>query len=283
MNVKLKIKDRYQKLSKTNRRIADGILSDADRFLKMTALEAGEQYQTSSASIIRFTKTLGYKGLEEFKIALAKDQSRDAKEYDVDTIVSQDDDIATLCQKVEMLIDTTNHDLFDVLDKDVLSDAIECLSQSENIYLLGIGASMLPAYDMYHKLKRIHIKAHYEFDAHMAAEFFHYVTEKDCVVAFSYSGLSKEVIYPCSIAKEKGACIIAVTRNNAESALSKLADMILNVPDKEHLTRTGAISSKHSSMTIVDLLYLGITQKDENMFEDKLVHTSLLTRELKED
>ena len=176
MNVKLKIRERYQNLSKTNRKIADHILSDTDGFLKMTALDAAESYQTSSASIIRFAKTLGYKGLDEFKIALAKDLSKEEKIYDVDTIISKTDDIETLCQKVEMLVDNTNHDLFELLDKDVLSKAIDCLKNSENIYLLGIGASMLPAYDMYHKLKRINFKAHYEFDAHMAVEFFNYVT-----------------------------------------------------------------------------------------------------------
>ena len=70
---------------------------------------------------------------------------------------------------------------------------------------------------------------------------------------------------------------------NAPSKLSDLANMILHVPDKEHLTRIGAISSRFSSMEIVDLLYLGITQKDDKMFEDKLINTSLLVRELKED
>lgn len=282
MNVKLKIKERYQSLSKTNRKIADYIISDTDEFLKMTALDAAKRYDTSSASIIRFAKTLGYKGLDEFKIALAKDLSKEEINYDVDTIISRNDDIDTLCQKVEMLVDNTNHDLFELLDKDALSKAIDCLKNSENIYLLGIGASMLPAYDMYHKLKRINFKAHYEFDAHMAVEFINYVSEKDCVVAFSYSGLSREITYPCEIAREKGANIIAVTRN-APSKLSDLATMILHVPNKEHLTRIGAISSRFSSMEIVDLLYLGITQKDDKMFEDKLINTSLLVRKLKED
>lgn len=282
MNVSLKIKRYYQQLSKTNKKIADHILSDTEAFLKMTAIDAGKCYETSSASIIRFAKTLGYKGLDELKIALAKDISREHKKCDIDTIVSQQDDIDALCKKVEALVDNTNHELFEILDKSVLSDAIECLKNSDNIYLLGIGASMLPAYDMYHKLKRIHMKAHYEFDTHMGIEFLNYVTDRDCVVAFSYSGLSKEIIYPCEIACERGANIIAVTRN-APSKLHGLATMVLHVPDKEDLTRIGAISSRFSSMEIVDLLYLGIAQKDPNMFEDKIIDTSLLVRELKEN
>lgn len=280
MHVQTTIRQGYDTLSKTNKRIADCILADVDHFLRMTALEAGECYKTSSASIIRFAKTLGYSGLEEFKIALAKDSSRQEKSMAINTIINREDNMSVLCDKVEMLYDSANHDLFAMLDKVALAKAIDRLCDSENIYLLGIGASMLPAYDMYHKLKRVHIRAHYEFDSHMGVEFMHYISERDTVIAFSYSGLSKEIIYPCEIAKQKHATVIAVTRN-APSRLSELADVKLAIPNSEHLTRIGAISSRLSALEIVDLLYLGMAQRDETMFKDRLVNTSLLTRELK--
>ncbi len=282
MSVKTIINERYEELSKTNKKIADHILADVNHFLDMTALEAGECYQTSSASIIRFAKSLGYKGLDEFKIGLAKDLSMYEKNYTMDTIINREDDVGMLCDKVELLYDTANHDLFALLDKDSLSQAIDRLCESENIYLLGIGASMLPAYDMYHKLKRVHIRAHYEFDSHMGVEFLHYITERDTVIAFSYSGLSKEIIYPCKIAKQRKAKVIAVTRN-APSKLSDLADLKLVIPNSEQLTRIGAISSRLSALVIVDLLYLGMAQKDNGMFKDRLVNTSMLTGELKKD
>ncbi len=180
------------------------------------------------------------------------------------------------------MAETTIRDLFAGLKHPDVQEAINLLDQSENIILFGIGASMLSAYDMYHKLKRIHLKAHFEFDPHMGIEFLNYVNEHDTVMAFSYSGLSKEILYPCQIAKRKGAKVIAVTRKG-NSPLSEMADLVLNVPDTEHLHRVGAISSKLSSMLVVDLLYLGIMQKDDQMYEDKLIETSLLTRKMKEE
>lgn len=282
MSVKTSINQRYAELSKTNKKIADHILRDVNQFLDMTALEAGEQYRTSAASIIRFAKTLGFKGLDELKIALAKDLSMYEKNYTMDTIINREDDVNMLCDKVELLYDTANHDLFALLDKDSLKEAIARLCESENIFLLGIGASSLPAYDMYHKLKRVNIRAHYEFDSHMGVEFLHYIGERDTIIAFSYSGLSKEIIYPCEIAKARNAKVIAVTRD-APSKLSELADLKLIIPNSEQLTRIGAISSRLSALEIVDLLYLGMAQRDEGMFKDRLVNTSMLTRELKKD
>lgn len=282
MNAKLKIKNQYQNFKKGNQRIADFILEEPDRFLKMTAVEVAEHCKTSSASVIRFIKNLQYEGLNEFKLQLSRELAEEniEQEYRIDTIVQKQDSIDTICHKMKSMIKDTNNDLFQVLDANELKKAIARICKSRRINLLGIGASMLPAYDLYHKLRRINKDARYEFDTHMAVEFTAFDTKKDTIIAFSYSGLSNEIIYPCEIAKKNGTVIIAVTRN-APSRLRELADIVLSVPDTEHLTRIGAFSSRYASMEIADILYLGTLQESDNMYEEELVDTSRLTRKLK--
>lgn len=282
MNAKLKIKNQYQNFKKGNLRIADFILEKPEEFLKMTAVEIAEHCQTSSASVIRFIKNLNYDGLNEFKLQLSRELAEEnlELEYSIDMIVQKEDTIDVICQKMKSMIKDTNNDLFQVLDLGELRKAIDRICMTRRINLLGIGASMLPAYDLYHKLRRINMDARYEFDTHMSVEFTNFDTKEDTVIAFSYSGLSKEIIYPCEIAKKNGACIIAVTRD-APSQLRDLADIVLSVPDTEHLTRIGAFSSRYASMEIADILYLGALQKSDNMYEEELVGTSKLTRKLK--
>lgn len=282
MNVETRIKEQYTTFSKTNKRIAEFILNDPERFLEMTALETAKVCETSSASVIRFTKNLGYKGLDEFKIELARSSHNNKKTYDVDTIISKDDSIQQICEKLESLVGSTTEELFSGLTVEQISQAIDLIYDAKEIYILGIGTSMLPAFDFYHKLKRVNKRAHYEFDAHMAIEFFNFITEDDVVIAFSYSGITKEIIYPCNVALNKGAKVISITRDGP-SPLRDLSDIVLSVPNKENLLRVGAISSKLSAMIIEDLLYLGIAQKDPNMFEEELINTGLLTSRLKED
>ena len=282
MNTKVKIKGQYANLKKGNRRIADFILKNPNEFLNLTAVEIADVCDTSSASVIRLIKSLGYKGLNEFKLQLSRDMAEEENQLDtqIDTIVNRDDNVEMVCQKMNAMIKDTCSDLMKVLSYDELNKAIQCINKSKRISLLGIGASMLPAYDLYHKLCRINKNARYEFDTHMSVEFMEFETEEDCVVAFSYSGLSEEIIYPCEIAKKKGAKIIAVTRD-ASSRLRDLADIVLSLPDTEHLTRIGAFSSRYASMEIADILYLGALQQNENMYEKELVNTSVLTRKLK--
>ena len=100
------------------------------------------------------------------------------------------------------------------------------------------------------------------------------------VVAFSYSGQSKEIIYACEAARERGVVVIAVTRKSS-SPLSGLADICLFVPNQERAMRIGAFTSKHTSMTMADLLYLGVIQDDLETMEVELMKTRKLVERLK--
>ena len=65
------IRKSYSQLSKTNKKIADYILSNPKVMISQSALEIGESSGTSSASVTRFARKLGYSGLEELKFAIA--------------------------------------------------------------------------------------------------------------------------------------------------------------------------------------------------------------------
>ena len=232
--------------------------------------------------MVRFAKDIGFKGLDELKISIASKNSDDDNKYNINTIISADDNVEELCDKIMLLIKSSNEDFFYQLDKDALERAFKLIRKARNIYMLGIGASSLSAYDLFHKLKRSNFNAFFYEDAHLNAEFFNYLTEEDVVIAFSYSGRSNEVIYPVKIASSKNASIIAVTRKKT-NYLSKMADVLITVPNNEELTRIGAITSKYSSLIVSDLLYFGAIQKDFENIKENLIKTSILTRELKLD
>lgn len=280
MSVRLIIRSKYDSLSKTYKKIADYMIFSGDELLKLTSLEIAKKCKTSSASVIRFVKFLGFSGLDELKIYIAKHSKTDSKH--IDPIISKNDNVNKMCEKLHALVNSSNDDLFYQIDKEALKKSFEAIRKADNIYLLGIGASFLPAYDMFHKLRRINLKANFYFDTHTIVEAFNYLTKKDLVIAFSYSGITKEIVYPSEIAVSKGATVIAVTRNKPNK-LSKLSTILLTVPCNEELTRIGAIASKYSSMVISDILYLGVIQKDFENIEKELVNTSILTRKLKEN
>lgn len=278
MNIDLQIKKQYEKLSPVNKRISDFILNNRDSFLKHNALEIAELCNTSNASIIRYVKMLGFNGLADFKIQLAKQEKKDS--LVLDTIITSEDKTEVLCNKVFNLVNTANSELYDNLDFGNIDLAVNYLVSAKKIYILGIGASSLPAYNMYHLFNRVNKHAFFNFDAHMAIEFVNYASEADVIIAFSYSGESSEIIYPVEIAKENHAKVIAITRERV-SSLSNLADVTLYVPDQEHTSRMAALTSVQTSMTLSTILYLKTIQNDLDIAQEGLIKTRELVSKMK--
>lgn len=278
--VKLKIRERYNQMSKAEKKLSDYILSESKSCLGMTAIDIASQSGVSSASVIRYVQKLGFDGLEAFKLALAAAGVQENEEDMVDPIISREDDLDTMCHKLDVMMTTAFQDFFYQLDKEALAHAIQAVKGARRIYLMGIGASTMPAYDLFHKLRRADFPADFYQDLNMMVEFFHYIDERDVVIAFSYSGQSQEVLYACEIAKKQKARVIAVTRKR-DSALQDLADICLFVPDKEAVMRIGAFTSLHTSMMMGDLLFMGAIQEKLEQIEVDLIQTRKLVAGLK--
>lgn len=279
-NIKLEIRQRYNRMSKAEKRISDFVLANASDCLGMTAVDIAKNSEVSSASIIRYVQKLGFDGLEGFKLALAATNSQDNDWNMVDPIISKEDSLELLCAKMENLVEGALKDLFYQIDYAELERAIHAVRKARRIYLLGIGASMLPAYDLFHKLKRADFDASYYSDLNMVVEFMHYIDERDVIIAFSYSGQSREVLYPCEIARKNHATIIAVTRNG-DSPMRGLADISLLVPNREAVMRIGAFTSVHTSIVMGDLIYMGTIQGNLEQTEVNLMKTRKLVERLK--
>lgn len=280
MNIEFEIRRKYDSFSPVNQRISDLILHDRETFLKHNALDIANICETSNASIIRYVKMLGFSGLAEFKIQLAKQIKKDSLE--LDTFITSEDDTEGLCNKVFNLVNSANSELYENLSLENINDGADYIAKANKIYILGIGASSLAGYYLYHLFNRVNKMAFYNFDSHMMIEFMNYVTDKDVVIAFSYSGETNEVIYPVEIAKGKGAKIITITRGRI-TPLNEMADIALYVPDQEHTSRMAAITSVQTSMTIGTLLYLKSIQNNFEEAQEGLKKTRELVKKTKRE
>ncbi len=280
----LKIRERYNQMSKGDKRISDFVLENHDRLLGMTAADIAQASGVSSASVIRYVKKMGADGLDGFKLELAAFREQEEKKNEwrmADPILSDQDDLEMICRKMQSRADTAYGDFFYQLDTDALKRAVEAVKKARKIYLLGLGSSYSAAYDLFHKLRRAGFDANCYQDLNMVTEFFNYIDHRDVVLAFSYSGQSKEILYSCEKAREQKAKVIVVTRKS-DSPIKKLAEICLNVPDLEDVQRVGAFESLQTSLMMGWLIYLGVIREDFRRIEIQLVKTRKLVEGLKE-
>ncbi len=266
------------KLKGTSKKIADYCLDHTESFLEHDANTLGKLTNTSAASIIRFCKQLGFKGLTDFRLKLAKTTGR--VEDKIDPLVTSSDEPKDILQKL-LINSRQNTELTaSSIKLDALNQAVKIIKKADQIIIGGVAASGLAAMDLYYKFIRAGRKTFFSQDAHIALERISSSTKKDVAIMFSYSGLTKEIILGAKTAKKNCTPVIAITRNET-SPLSKIADIVIALPTKEKLLRVGAIDSLFSEIFISSLLYLATVNKDLDYLEKEMRDTEALTTQLK--
>lgn len=280
MDLISKITNNYSIFKKSSKKIADYLLKNPDSYLKLDAQQLGNITSTSSASVIRFCQLMGFKGLKDFKIELAKSLPIN-NTSEINTFVNPEDKPDVIIQKFYTNTKKNLQNTSNLLDPETLKKVISYLQKADQIFIEGLGASSLAAQDLFYKFIRSGKRVCFNKDPHIALERIYYSTSKDVVVIFSYSGLTKEINYIAEEAKKNKTPVLAITRGQA-SVLLGLADIVISLPDSENLLRIGAIDSLLSEMYISSLIYLATINKLPNL-QEKMKNTEYLTNKLKQN
>ena len=255
-------------MTDVDKKIADYINANKELISKLSVGELSKNANVSSASIVRFSRKLGYSGFGELKIEITKDITLKSKDYSYivkDSDVGINNIINNITNKtIEAITDTTKLNELEVIEK-----SIEEIINAKTVYIFGVGGSALVALDLQQKLLRINKPTITFLDSHTQLMVSSNLDKDDIAIGISYSGKSKEVIKSIENAKSKGAKCISITKYG-ENDLNKICDINLFVPNIENKLREGAISSRIAMLTLIDIMYISIIQKDLNYAKLKL-------------
>ena len=279
MDLSTKVLNNYPNFKGASKKIADYLLAHPKVFLQEDAQGLGKITKTSAASMIRFCKQLGFKGLKDFQIQLAQDTPQENDNV-IDPIVGNHDNPHIIVQKLLLSIEKNTEQTAHLIDGMALNQAINFLKNADRIYLAGVGASSLPAQDLYYKFIRSGKNVIFNQDVHIALERICYSHSTDVLVIFSYSGLTQETLLMADQARKNHTPIIAVTRSR-QSPLVEISNVVLGVSTDEKLLRVGAINSLFSEMLVSSVLFLATINQDLSNLEEKFRKTESLTNQLK--
>lgn len=279
MDLSTKVLNNYPNFKGASKKISDYLLAHPKVFLQEDAQGLGKITKTSAASMIRFCKQLGFKGLKDFQIQLAQDTPQENDNV-IDPIVGNHDNPHIILQKLLLSIEKNTEQTAHLIDGMALNQAINFLKNADRIYLAGVGASSLPAQDLYYKFIRSGKNVIFNQDVHIALERICYSHSTDVLVIFSYSGLTQETLLMADQARKNHTPIIAVTRSR-QSPLVEISNVVLGVSTDEKLLRVGAINSLFSEMLVSSVLFLATINQDLSNLEEKFRKTESLTNQLK--
>lgn len=255
-------------------RIAQVVLQDPAAAAAMTIADVAERAECSEATVVRFTKELGYTGYRQFRFALHEETAQRAGEpaeaYATD--IDPADDLTVVIAKIAAADARAAHDTVAMLDVGVLEAVAEQAVGAARILLVGVGASALPAQDLQQKLFRVGLPAVAHLDIHHGLPAAALLGPGDLCVAFSHSGRTAETLDLAVAAAQAGALTVAVTEA-PRSALARACDHVLVTAASESEMRSGATASRIAQLTVVDCLFMATARKLPDLGREALART----------
>jgi RpiR family carbohydrate utilization transcriptional regulator len=265
-NLIRRIADNRAALRKSEAKVADFVLANANGVINMRIVDLAAHSEVSEPTVIRFCRALGFDGFQSFKLQLA--QQLGLGGVYTQFAIDDNDTVADLCYKV---FDTTVGSLLtvrDELDPNILEQAISTISNARRVEFYGFGASGSVAADAQHKFFRLQLSTAALTDPHIQHMSAISLGNEDVVVAISQSGQTRALLQSVTLAKEAGATVIGLTPEN--TPLSEICSIPIYVNMEEDMQAFTPVSSRIAHLVVIDVLAMGVAQHRKPLLKEHL-------------
>jgi RpiR family transcriptional regulator, carbohydrate utilization regulator len=236
-------------------RAVQALLSRGADVIHASVTEIATAAETGVGTVVRACQSLGFKGFQAAKIALAQDLLPLDERPQQD--ISNDDEPLDVLVKLANSSGEALRRATASVGAAELTRAIDLLGNARRVLCLGVGTSAPLAQDAAYRLTTIGIDADAPPDVHVQHVRARLLSVADVVMAISHTGSTQETLGATRGAKEAGARVIAVT-SFSTTPLTELADVVLVAGGYETTYRVEAMASRLAHLLIVDSLYTSL-------------------------
>lgn len=259
----LKIENMILKCSEGDKKIALYILENVEDVADMSIYDFSDKTGTSTASVSRFVKKIGLKNYTDLKNHLLKEivLGREAKNrLSIEEKITWSNSYHDLQIQLVNSISEVCSGVQQVNTEQQFGDVIEAIRDSNILYFIALGASILPARDLQHKLMRLEKRCIFLDDLNYGLQNLITANEKDAIIVVSFDGQHKRIIEAVKQARQRKVKVITITKV-ASNRLIGLSDYALYVPNIA--TSDASLSSlfrRYGQLTVVDMIYIGLAK-----------------------
>jgi len=259
------------------RRIADTVLAAPDEVVHWSGRELARRSGTSETILFRLAGKLGLSGFREFKLAMLRDEVTEQTRAEAGIFnvpFSADSPLPVQIQAVLEAYGANLEQTAHMLVGQPLDEVADALNNAVLVTLLGMGSSLSVATLAENILVRLGIACRLSQDSHQQLLQTLHVAEKQVVLAFSYSGETRETTEALGNARRVGAVTIAISAF-AASPIAKEADLFVRVPVvNPHPYRVGLVDAVLPYLMILDILAILIgSRRDVEPLREQVERT----------
>ena len=260
------LRTQLDSLSKSERKVALAVLKNPNLAVSENITALAKNAQVSEPTVVRFCRTIGYDGWQEFKLKLA--QALALALPGANEAPMQDDLAADLVNKICSRSINTLLDLRNNLQADAIQRALDVLVQSNKIEFYGQGTSGMVAADAQHKFFRSGVPTVAYSDPHIHSISASLLQKGDTVVAISQRGNSAALLRSVQLARKMQADVIALAPSG--SPLAEMATVLVPIDLSFNTDPYTPISARLAHLVVIDILAVGLALKRGPEFRNKM-------------
>lgn len=260
------IRHAQSRLSPAEKQVGRWILAHPQRATTVTVAELAKAAGTSEPTVIRFCRRLGAAGFTDLKLRLVEALSR--AESFAHQHVREDDSTPDAVVKV---MNSSIQALLDVRARLAglpFEAAVEAMTGARQLVFAGLGASGVVALDACQKFFRIGLPCAAATDTPTVQQMGAIAEAADVFVFISHTGRWPELARAASAARDRGACVMALTAPG--NALAKVAALNFGISVDEDTSVYTPMSSRLAQLAILDALQVALTLRLGHAAEEKL-------------
>ena len=241
------------------KRLAKVVLEAPEETIYQSVTELAELAKVGEASVIRLCRDLGFKGFQDFKLALAADLALSPRAE----VSADSTDLSGILESVTASALQAVQETKALLDLGVLEQVVTALLNAEHILVYGAGASGVTARDFGYKFLRLGYSVNVSGDAHLAAMAAATLPKNAVMIGISRSGSTIDTVRALELAHARGVTTVAVSQR-AKSPASATADFTLFTASAESPLTGGSIPSKIGQLLLLDALFAALLARRDH-------------------
>jgi DNA-binding MurR/RpiR family transcriptional regulator len=253
----IRLRGVYPSLKTALQKVANLILRQPEMAIYASVNEVAAAAEVSEATVMRFCRILGFKGFQDFKIALARElvtpsQRESGKEEVVNHPVG-------LVRRVFRANLAALEETLEVLDQQQLQQAGQILLNCRRMLVVGVEGSGLAVRYACLRFTPLDLQVQGFTERRQMLSAAALLKAEDALLALSHSGGTPETLNSAQLAKNHGVQVIAITSNSL-SPLTRIADLVLLTAARELTEPRDSLASFLGQMTIIDSLFALLQQ-----------------------
>ena len=237
-------------MSPAERRVADLVLSDLHFAVHTHTNDIASRAGVSAATVTRFCRSVGCRGLRELKLDLAKILAvGDRFLHPRVALTRPSEAVTTIVSRIHRSLDA----LIDQIDDEIMKRAAAAIARARRVMIFGGGGgSSMVAMESENRLFRLGVSASHCNDAQLQLMMAATLAPRDVLLSLSITGRYEPIIRATEVAAQYGAHTIALTAPG--SPLSRVSSDLVPFLVEEPESIITPTPARYVLLTLVDIL-----------------------------